>query len=455
MANRHGLIAGATGTGKTVTLQVLAEGFSKLGVPVFTADVKGDLSGIISAGAESEVVASRINSIGIEGYTSRGYPVYFWDLLGKKGTPIRTTISEMGPVLLSRLLDLNDTQQGVLEVAFKFADDEGLLLLDAKDLVELLKWISQHLKEIKVDYGMISSASLGAIQRRIIALEKSDALEFFGEPAVELSHFMQTDFSGNGIINILDATKLIQDHRVYSTFLLWLLSELFEELDEVGDLEVPRLVFFFDEAHLLFKNSPKALIEKIETVVKLIRSKGVGVYFVTQDPLDVPEGVLAQLGNRVQHALRAYTPSARKNIKAAADAFRPNEGFDVEEVLTELKVGEALVSTLDAKGAPNIVERTLICPPESKIGPAENTKREEVVKKNPYYSIYSNEVDRESAYELLVARKEKELAEAPEKKSGRKRQSATEAFMTSMLRSAARTIGNRIVRGVLGSILKK
>ena len=456
MANRHGLVAGATGTGKTVTLQILAEGFSKLGVPVFTADVKGDLSGIIEAGSASDKLQSRIDQIGLRNFTHRGFPVQFWDLFGEKGTPIRTTISEMGPVLLSRLLDLNDTQQSVLEVVFKFADDEGLLLLDAKDLRESLNWVSDHLKEIKKEYGMISPASIGAIQRRLIALEESKALSFFGEPAFNLEHFMQRDFSGNGVINILDATELIKDHRHYSTFLLWLLSELFEELDEVGDQEVPRLVFFFDEAHLLFNHTPKPLIEKIETVVRLIRSKGVGVYFVTQDPSDVPESVLSQLGNRVQHARRAYTPSARKNIKAAADAFRVNPEFAVKDVITELKVGEALVSTLDQEGAPSIVERTLICPPESKIGPSSTEKLQEVVSRNPFNSLYSKEIDRESAYEMLKVRKEKELqAVEKDEPKGRKRQGIAEAFIKSVMRSVGSSIGRSIARGILGSILKK
>ncbi len=462
MANRHGLVAGATGTGKTVTLQVLAEHFVRMGVPVFTADIKGDLSGISQAGTPHEKIDARLQKIGLPQYTQRGYPVIFWDLFGKNGHPIRTTVSEMGPLLLSRLLDLNDTQQGVLDITFRVADDQGLLLLDLKDLRSLLTWVGDNGSELRNEYGNIASATVGAIQRRLIGLEDAGAEEFFGEPALNLQHLMQVDFSGNGVISVLDASELMSDPRVYTTFLLWLLSELFEELDEVGDAEKPRLVFFFDEAHLLFKGAPKALVEKIETVTRLIRSKGVGVYFVTQDPADIPEEVLGQLGNRIQHALRAYTPSARKDVKAAAAAFRENPAFSTEEEITQLGVGEALVSLLDKNGSPTIVEKILVSPPESRMGPATKEERNIVLSRSPLKGTYDEAIDRESAFEILKKRREEKVkeeeAEAEEKaqkkkSSGYQRQTPTEAFFKSILRSVGSQVGRRIARGVLGSML--
>ena len=362
MANRHGLIADATGTGKTVTLQVLAEGFSRCGVPVFMADVKGDLSGISQAGEAKPKLLERVRRLGLDDFRPRAYPTLFWDLLGAQGHPIRTTISDMGPLLLARLLGLNDTQEAVLTIAFKLADDQGLLLLDLKDLRTLLAYIGEHASELKNTYGNISSASVGAIQRGLLTLEQQGADRIFGEPALLLDDLMHTDFSGNGVISILAADQLMRTPKAYATFLLWLLAELFEELPEVGDLERPKLVFFFDEAHLLFDDAPKALVQQVERVVRLIRSKGVGVYFVTQNPLDIPDTILGQLGNRVQHALRAFTPRDQKAVRAAAQTLRANPQLDTEQVITELGVGEALVSLLDAKGTPGIVQRTLICP---------------------------------------------------------------------------------------------
>ncbi|MCL4137974.1 UNVERIFIED_CONTAM: hypothetical protein GTU68_002021 [Idotea baltica] len=463
MANRHGLIAGATGTGKTVTLQVLAEGFSKRGVPVFTADVKGDLSGISQAGATHPKIDERIEKIGLSDFGFSARPTLLWDIFQKEGHPLRTTISEMGPLLLAKLLDLNETQEGVLNIAFRVADDQGLLLLDLKDLRSMLNWVGEHSSDLRNEYGNVSSASVGAIQRRLVTLEEAKAENFFGEPALKIANLMQVDFSGNGVISLLDARELMQDSRLYSTFLLWLLSELFEELEEVGDQEKPQLVFFFDEAHLLFKDASKALMEKIETVTRLIRSKGVGIYFVTQSPSDIPETVLGQLGNRVQHALRAYTPSAQKKIKAAADAFRENPLFSTEDVITELGVGEALVSTLDEKGTPSIVQRVLICPPESRIGPATDDERRTLLSRSPLKGIYDTTVDRESAYELLKERrideekaeqlaKEAKEREKEEKRASR-RQTPTEALFKSVMRSVGSQLGRTITRGILGSIL--
>ena len=462
MANRHGLVSGATGTGKTVTLQILAEGFSKLGVPVFTADVKGDLSGIARQAGEHPKIQERISSIGIENYTARGYPVVFWDLFGKNGHPIRTTISEMGPLLLARLLQLNETQEGILQIAFSVADDEGLLLLDLKDLRSMLSWIADNAKELRKEYGNISARSVGAIQRRLLGLEEAGAEKFFAEPALKIENLIKTDFSGNGVINVLDAQELMSDPRLYSTFLLWLLSELFEDLDEVGDPDKPRLVFFFDEAHLLFDTAPKPLLEKIEQVCRLIRSKGVGVYFVTQSPLDVPEDVLGQLGNKFQHALRAYTEKGQKAVKASAKSFRSNPAFSTEEAITQLGVGEALVSVLDEEGRPSVVERTLIVPPESRIGPLTDAERAEQISRSPFKGVYDEIVDRESAYELLKEREEelakkraKEQAEAEkekEKKKSSRRQGVFEAMAKSIARSVGYQIGRQIVRGILGSI---
>lgn len=469
MANRHGLIAGATGTGKTVTLQILAEGFSKMGVPVFTADVKGDLSGIAAAASPHPKITERIDKIGITYYQAHSNPVLFWDLFGKHGHPVRTTISEMGPILLSNLLELNNTQEGVLHIAFDIADEQGLLLLDLKDLRSMLNWLSDNRKQIMRDYGNVSPQSVAAIIRRLLVLENSGGAQFFGEPALDIRDMMRTDPSGQGMINILHSKELMLNPRIYSTFLLWLLSELFEELEEVGDPDKPRLVFFFDEAHLLFDNAPKALLERIEQVVRLIRSKGVGVYFVTQHPTDIPDDVLGQLGNRIQHALRAFTPKDFKAVKTAAATFRPNPALDTEALITQLGVGEALVSVLDDKGRPGIVEQTLICPPESRIGPLTNTERQTIFQHSALSGIYDTPVDRESAYEMLLAREEK-LAErqqkemeeakrqrktADSKKRSRSsnRQSIGEAFLKTLARTLGSNLGKRLIRGILGSLL--
>src|SRR3954454_11882119 len=380
MANRHGLVAGATGTGKTITLQVLSEHFSDRGVPVFLADVKGDLAGISQAAGQNPKVQERVQKLGLSDWKASAYPVVFWDLLGEAGHPVRATISEMGPLLLSRILNLNDTQEGVLNIVFKVGDDNGLLLLDLKDLRAMLEFVGEHAAEIKTRYGNVSAASIGAIQRGLLTLEQQGADKFFGEPALDLQDLIQTDDKGRGNVNVLAANKLIQSPKLYATFLLWLLSELFENLPEVGDPEKPKLVFFFDEAHLLFDDAPKELLDKIEQVVRLIRSKGVGVYFVTQNPLDVPDTVLGQLGNRVQHALRAFTPRDQKAVKTAAQTFRPNPKLNVEEAITQLEVGEALVSFLDDKGAPGVVERAYICPPRAQIGPINSDERQQFMK---------------------------------------------------------------------------
>ncbi len=463
MSNRHGLIAGATGTGKTVTLQILAEGFSRLGVPVFTADIKGDLSGLSIAGSPHPNIDERLLKIDLESYRQRPYPVVFWDIFGEHGHPIRTTISEMGPLLLSNLLDLNETQSGILYGCFKIADDQGLLLLDLKDLRSMLTWMGDNAKELRNEYGNISSASIGAIQRKLLVLEEQGAEHFFGEPALKLSDLMQVDFSGNGVISIFDATKLIaQAPRVYSSFLLWLLSELFEQLPEVGDPDIPKLVFFFDEAHLLFDQTPKILIDKIEQVVRLIRSKGVGIYFITQSPQDIPEDILGQLGLKIQHALRAFTPKDIKFIKSAAQSFPPNPDFDTETAITALGIGEALVSVLDDKGKPLPVQLTLIRPPETRIGPLAEEERQHRIKRSPLQGRYEHIVDRESAYEILKDRakeiqnqqEEAERLKTSEKTkptSGRTRQSAGEAFIKSAARAIGSQIGRQIIRGILGS----
>jgi len=472
MGNRHGLVAGATGTGKTVTLQILAEGFSRLGVPVFLADVKGDLAGLCKPAAPHPKIQERIDRIAIQDYQSRGYPVVFWDLFGGNGHPVRTTVSEMGPLLLSNLLELNDTQEGVLYACFRVADDNGLLLLDLKDLQAMLAWMSENRKELEKEYGNIASASVAAIQRDLLVLDEQGADRFFGEPAIRLEDLMITDFSGNGVISVLDATKLMHTSpRLYATMLLWLLSELFEQLPEVGDPERPRLVFFFDEAHLLFDTAPKALLEKVEQVVRLIRSKGVGVYFITQSPTDIPDDVLGQLGLKVQHALRAFTPKEQKAVKAAAQSFRPNPALNTEQVITQLGIGEALVSTLDAKGSPTPVERVLVRPPESRIGPITDEERKEHIGRSPLRGRYEEGVDRESAYELLKKRAEeaakaaedearraeeekaRKAAESARARSGSRRQSTGEAFIKSAARSIGSQIGRQIVRGVLGSLL--
>lgn len=413
MANRHGLITGATGTGKTVTLQSLAESFSQIGVPVFMADIKGDLSGISQAGRPHREIDRRISEIAIDGYTQCGNPVLFWDIFGRTGHPVRTTISDMGPLLLSNLLGLNDTQSGVLYAAFRIADDQGLLLLDLKDLRSMLSWMSDHAKELKSDYGNISSASIGAIQRNLLVLEEQGAENFFGEPALKLSDLMMVDFSGQGVISLLDVTDLIAESpKLYATFLLWLLAELFENLPEVGDADKPKMVLFFDEAHLLFDGAPDVLLDKVEQVVRLIRSKGVGVYFVTQSQLDIPESVLGQLGMRIQHALRAFTPRDKKAVKTVAETFRQNPALDTATVITELGIGEALVSTLDGTGAPTQVERILIAPPRSRIGSASSEERAAMVSRSPVAGRYEEIIDRESACELLKSRAEESSRQA-------------------------------------------
>ena len=413
LANRHGLVTGATGTGKTVSLQVLAEGFSNAGVPVFAADIKGDLSGVAAPGEAKDFILKRAKEIGLE-YQPDEFPVIFWDLFGEQGHPIRATVSEMGPLLLSRLMGLNETQEGVLNIAFRVADEQGLLLLDLKDLRAIVSYIGENAAQLTTAYGNVSTASVGAIQRQLLVLDSQGGEKFFGEPTLAIQDLMRTDRDGRGLISILAADQLMNSPRLYSTFLLWLMSELFEELPEVGDPEKPKLVFFFDEAHLLFDEAPKALLEKIEQVVRLIRSKGVGVYFVTQNPLDVPDTVLAQLGNRVQHALRAYTPRDQKAVKAAADTFRPNPKLKTAQVITELGVGEALVSFLEDKGAPSIVERALVRPPSARIGPLTVQERKAIIDKSPVRGQYDKTIDRESAYEKLQKETEEKLAEAKE-----------------------------------------
>ncbi len=404
LANRHGLVAGATGTGKTITLQVMAESLSRAGVPVFCADVKGDLSGLAAPGNPNPKLERRAAELGVTDFAYEAAPVIFWDLFGRQGHPIRTTVSEMGPLLLARLLELNEAQEGVLNIAFKLADDEGLLLLDFKDLTAILQFVAEQADRITTVYGNVSKATVGTIQRRLLTLEQQGGEHFFGEPALELEDLLLTTPDGRGAVNVLMADQLIQSPRLYATFLLWLLSELFEELPEVGDRDKPKLVFFFDEAHLLFKDAPKALVEKVEQVVRLIRSKGVGVYFVTQNPLDLPATVLGQLGNRVQHALRAFTPAEQKAVRAAAETFRPNPRFKTEAVITELAVGEALVSTLEPGGVPGMVERARICPPRSRMGPLQEEERRAVIEQSPLAGKYEAVVDRESAYEILQGR---------------------------------------------------
>jgi hypothetical protein len=461
MANRHGLIAGATGTGKTVTLQVLAETFSRIGVPVFMADVKGDLSGLAQAGSTNDKIQSRLETIGLSGFSGQPNPIVFWDLFGKLGHPVRTTISEVGPLILSNLLELNDTQTGVLYSTFDFADDNGFLLLDLKDLRAMLNWMGENRKSLSSEYGNISGASIGAIQRQLLVLEAQGAEHFFGEPALRLDDLMITDFSGRGVISVLDVTEVMtQSPRLYSTFLLWLLAELFEQLPEVGDVDKPKLVLFFDEAHLLFDRAPRALLDKIENVVRLIRSKGVGVYFITQSPLDIPMDVLGQLGMRIQHALRAFTPRDKKAVRTVAETFRPNPALDTESVITELGTGEALVSVLDDKGSPTPVERILIRPPESRIGPLSSEERTAVLQRSPLKGRYDQTLDRESAYERLQQHAQdtarQEMAKKAETgQSGRRsnRQSVTEAMVKSAARSVGSQIGRQIVRGILGSLL--
>ena len=470
--NRHGLIAGATGTGKTVTLQILAESFSNAGVPVFLADVKGDLSGLAEAGSPThklhDKLIARSEQIGFDDYGYDAFPVMFWDVFGKKGHPIRTTVTEMGPLLLARLMELNDTQEGILNIAFAVAEDEGLALLDLKDLRAMLIFLGENAKTLSLEYGNISKASIGAIQRRLLVLENQGAEAFFGEPALELSDMIATTPDGRGWINLLAADELMHNPRLYATLLLWMLSELWEELPEVGDQEKPKFVFFFDEAHLLFKGAPKVLLEKVEQVARLIRSKGVGVYFISQSPADVPDDILGQLGNRVQHALRAFTPRDKKALRAAAQTFRQNPAFDTEEAISQVGVGEALVSCLEAKGVPAMVSRTLIRPPSSKLGPCLAGIHAAALQNSPVAGQYDQTLDRESAYEKLKARAEKRAAVAdsppPETSHSRarrysaghspKRSKRGDSAMDAMVKSAMRSAGTQIGRSVVKSLLR-
>ena len=482
LANRHGLVTGATGTGKTVTLQEIAEGLSKAGVPVFTADIKGDLSGISVRGQGKDALVKRANEIGIP-HAPDQFPTIFWDVFGEEGHPVRATVSEMGPLLLSRLLDLNETQEGVINIVFRIADDNHWPLIDMKDLRAVLVYVAEQSSQIKMQYGNVTNESVGAIQRQLLILENQGAVKFFGEPALQISDFMRVDANGRGFINILAADKLMQKPRLYATFLLWMLSELFEQLPEVGDPEKPKLVFFFDEAHLLFTDAPAALLSAIEQVVRLIRSKGVGVYFVTQNPLDVPDRVLAQLGNRVQHALRAFTPRDQKAVKAAARTFRQNPKIDTATVITQLNIGEALVSMLDGNGVPSIVQRTLIAPPMAQVGPITPDQRAALMAQSPVRGKYDIAIDNESAYEIL--QKRRQMAEAPAQQasqsggiggvlgsvlgglsgprttaSGRpsNRMSTGELIVRNVVAGAARTVGNTIardlIRGVLGGFTR-
>ena len=468
-ANRHGLITGATGTGKTVTLQTLAEQFSRIGVPVFMADVKGDLAGMAKAGGGNAKVAERAKSLKVE-LKHEACPVVFWDVFGAAGHPVRATVSDMGPLLFARLLGLNDTQEGVLNLVFKIADDAGLLLLDAKDLRAMLQHVGDNAAQFTTAYGNVSAASIGAIQRGLLALEAQGADRFFGEPMLNIADLMQAE-GGKGAVNILTADRLMNSPKLYSTFLLWMLAELFEQLPEAGDPEKPKLVFFFDEAHLLFNEAPKALLEKIEQVVRLIRSKGVGVYFVTQNPLDIPESVLGQLGNRVQHALRAFTPRDQKAVKSAAETMRPNPKLKIEQVITELGVGEALVSLLDEKGRPQVTERAFVVPPGSQLGPIADAERKAAIASSPIAGHYEKAVDRESAYEKLKVRDEQKSQEQVQPKhgsvasdilfgkTGPRGGKQSQGLLEAMAKSAARTVGSQvgreIIRGVLGSILGK
>ncbi|HYJ91896.1 MAG TPA: helicase HerA-like domain-containing protein [Pyrinomonadaceae bacterium] len=474
MANRHGVITGATGTGKTVTLQRIAEGFSQRGVPVFMADIKGDLTGVSQPGGGNQKVDDRNKQLGIENVQFEASPVTLWDVFGKQGHPLRATVSEMGPLLLARMLQLNDTQEGVLALAFKYADDKGLLLLDLKDLTSLLQFVGENADELTTQYGNVSKASVGAIQRGLLQLDQQGGEQFFGEPAVKLDDFIQT-VSGKGVLNILAADQLINSPMLYSTFLLWILSELFENLPEAGDLEKPKIVFFFDEAHLLFTDAPGVLIDKVEQVVRLVRSKGVGVYFVTQNPADIPEKVLAQLGNRVQHALRAYTPQEQKAVKVAATTFRENPKVDTEKAITELGVGEVLISMLDEKGVPAMVDRAFVVPPVGHIGPITPEQRTQLISTSLVAGIYETAVDRESAFEILQQKAQEKAAaqaqvdaqaeaakqQAAEEKAARATAHAPDSVWESIGKSVARSasssigrqIGTQIVRGVLGSIL--
>ncbi len=481
--NRHGLIAGATGTGKTVTLQIIAENFSKIGVPVFMADVKGDLAGLAMPGGGSPKLEERAAQIGLDSYTYSSSPVVFWDIYGQSGHPIRSTISEIGPLMLSRMMNLNDVQEGVLNIAFRVADEQGLLLLDLKDLRAILAEISEKADVLQRTYGNVSPQSVGAIQRSLLVLEEQGANNFFGEPALDIRDFMRTTLDSRGIVNILAADKLMQSPRLYATFLLWMLSELFEDLPEVGDLDKPKLVFFFDEAHLLFSDAPPSLIQKIEQVVRLVRSKGVGVYFVTQNPIDIPDTVLGQLGNRFQHALRAFTPRDQKAVASAADTFRVNPKFKTNEAITELGVGEALVSVLEDKGVPSVVERTFIRPPSSRLGVLTPEERQQVIFASPLRGKYDQMVDRESAYEVLkkkadeIAKQQEAAAQAEAeakakvaedkaraaaekaeaKKSsggGRRSESLLETLGKTVVRSAGSQVTRTLMRGLLGGLFK-
>lgn len=475
MLNRHGIITGATGTGKTVSLQVIAESMSAMGIPVFITDIKGDVSGIAKPGGPNPKVEQRVESMKLaaEGFKAQGCPVRFWDIFGMDGHPLRTTISEMGPILISRILDLNDTQSGVLQMVFKIADENGLLLLDLKDLRKMVEYVTENRVELTKNYGNMATATLGSIQRGLIGLEDQGGDVFFGEPALSLNDLMQLQ-DGKGLVNIMAADRLMQSPRIYASFLLWLMSELYENLPETGDLAKPKLVLFFDEAHLIFSNAPKVLLDKIEQVVRLIRSKGVGIFFITQNPADIPEMVLAQLGNRVQHALRAYTPKEQKAVRAAADAFRPNPAFKTEDAISNLGVGEALVSVLDPKGIPGIVERAFMLPPESQIGPLSKEERDAIIKASLLYGHYEQIVDRDSAYEKLTARieqktaeqnaiKAQEQAEADAKAAAKKAKQEpsilgelADDFIKGTKRSVVRNMSNQLgrtlIRGVLGSL---
>jgi len=468
MVNKHGLIAGATGTGKTVTLQVIAESLSSIGVPVFMSDVKGDLSGLSTAGKENKFIKKRIAEFNITGYTYHGFPIRLWDVFGEKGHPVRTTVSEMGPLLIARLLDLNPTQTGVLNIVFRIADESGMLLLDLKDLRAMLNFVGDNADDYTTEFGNISKASIGAIQRGLLVLEDEGGKQFFFFFLLDVSDFMQQDSDGRGIINILSAGKLMHSLSFYATFLLWLLSELFEQLPEVGDPDQPKLVFFFDEAHLMFDEAPKALLKKIEQVVRLIRSKGVGVFFVTQNPLDIPDDVLAQLGNRVQHALRAFTRRDQKAVRAAAETFRENPKFDTEEMITQMGVGEALISFLNEKGAPSVVESAKVLPPESRIGPVDNSEVKKVIENSTVFGKYEETVDRESAFEKLKEKAEKQKEtdldlqkreakydyDTPRRKTQKKKSSKGVgywAYKTANSR-VGKQLGRQLVRGVLGGL---
>jgi DNA helicase HerA-like ATPase len=473
LANRHGLIAGATGTGKTVTLQVLAEGFSRAGVPVFCADIKGDLSGIAMPGKPNPKFGERAAELGETDYANEGMPAIFWDVFGEQGHPIRATVAEMGPVLIARMLELNETQEGVITIAFALADSDGLLLLDFKDLRAILNHVGERAGELTTAYGNVSKASIGTIQRKLLALEQAGGAAFFGEPALTLSDLMLVAPDGGAAVNVLAADRLVQSPRLYATFLLWLMSELFEKLPEVGDLPKPKLVFFFDEAHLLFRDAPKSLVEKIEQVVRLIRSKGVGIYFITQNPMDLPPTVLGQLGNRVQHALRAFSPADQKTVRAAADTFRANPKLNTATVITEMKVGDALVSMLEAGGTPAMVDRIRVCPPRSRIGPITPEERAGLMRSSPVAGKYDQALDRESAYEKLSGRAEEpasEKAKPPAAPTGAggvltnilvgdgKRQGVAETLAKSVMRGVGSQVGTKlgraVFRGVLGSLLK-